>query len=154
MMIFIGNVLINVGPTKEGIIVPEFKRLLLQLGAWLEVNGEAIYDTSPWYHQNDAHNPHVWYTCKKQQYDPLRTSNVPKANDLIIAVYAIFLKWPADDLLKIKDLRPYFHDCVVYLLTSGNHTAVLLHVSYIIYMFVPKRPCVLVLMLILHFIYT
>lgn len=110
--------------------MPEFQKLLMQLGAWLEVNGEAIYDTSPWYHQNDKINPLVWYTCKKQKYDPWRTSHVPKANDIIEAVYAIFLKWPTDNLLRVNDLRHYLNNCVVYLLTSGNYTAMLLNVSY------------------------
>ncbi len=40
-----GNYLLNVGPTSEGIIpAPEVERLK-QVGAWLKVNGEAIYGT-------------------------------------------------------------------------------------------------------------
>lgn len=109
--------------------MPEFQKLLLELGAWLEVNGEAIYDTSPWYHQNDKLNPLVWYTCKKQPYDPWRTSNVPKANDKIIAIYAIFLKWPNDNLLKIN-LGYYLKGWVLYLLTAGDYTAIMVNVSY------------------------
>lgn len=57
-----GNILINVGPTKEGIITPIYEQLLLQLGHWLEVNGEAIYGSSPWSAQNDTVTANVWYT--------------------------------------------------------------------------------------------
>lgn len=41
-----GNLLLNVGPTAEGEIPPQAKELLLNIGKWLKVNGEAIYGTS------------------------------------------------------------------------------------------------------------
>jgi alpha-L-fucosidase len=42
-----GNYLLNVGPTSAGEIPqPEVERLE-QIGAWMKVNGEAIYGTSP-----------------------------------------------------------------------------------------------------------
>jgi len=42
-----GNYLLNVGPTSEGLIPqPEVDRLR-EIGAWMKVNGEAIYGTGP-----------------------------------------------------------------------------------------------------------
>ena len=55
-----GNILINVGPTHYGRIVPIFEERLLQLGAWLDVNGEAVYSSKPWTYQNDTHTPDIW----------------------------------------------------------------------------------------------
>ncbi|KAH1001873.1 hypothetical protein HUJ04_005832 [Dendroctonus ponderosae] len=74
-----GNLLINLGPTKEGTIAPIFQDRLTQLGAWLRINGEAIYNSRPWIVQNDTVNPQVWYTSGNN------------------AVYAIDLEWPLDN---------------------------------------------------------
>ncbi len=41
-----GNFLLNVGPTPDGAIQPEFVERLRGIGAWLKVNGEAIYGTT------------------------------------------------------------------------------------------------------------
>lgn len=87
--------------------MPIFQRRLIELGLWLNINGEAIYDTSPWFYQKDSANGDVWYTCKKELYDPVHTSSKPNRNDVILAVYAIFLYWPNSDLLLVKDLVDY-----------------------------------------------
>ena len=42
-----GNLLLNVGPTADGRIPAVQQERLLQIGAWLDVNGEAIYETAP-----------------------------------------------------------------------------------------------------------
>ena len=48
--------------------VNDFNVLLLYplnviiLGLWLKTNGEAIYKSRPWTHQNDSINEDAWYS--------------------------------------------------------------------------------------------
>ncbi|XP_036339994.1 putative alpha-L-fucosidase [Rhagoletis pomonella] len=92
-----GNVLINVGPTKYGTILPIFEERLRDMGKWLTINGEAIYGSKPWIYQNDSTTPNVWYT---QKMDPSNSTSV---------IYAIVLEYPYDtnelDLYPIGDVN-------------------------------------------------
>lgn len=63
---------------------PIFVERLEAMGKWLSVNGEAIYESTPWTYQNDTKTPNVWYTSKKQPYTE-RT-----------IVYATLLSYPYD----------------------------------------------------------
>ncbi|XP_060576254.1 alpha-L-fucosidase-like [Ruditapes philippinarum] len=101
-----GNMLLNVGPRKDGIIDPLMQERLQQMGEWMNLNGEAIYGTRPWTYQNDSVNPDVWYTNK--------TTNG------VTVVYAISLVWPNNGSLHIASPFPSVSTTVVSLLGYEN----------------------------------
>ncbi|XP_041068035.1 tissue alpha-L-fucosidase-like isoform X2 [Carcharodon carcharias] len=78
-----GNLLLNIGPTKEGTIPVIFQERLEAVGQWLSVNGEAIYASKPWRVQKE-NSTNIWYTSKGS------------------SVYAVFTKWPTDNVLKLE----------------------------------------------------
>lgn len=43
-----GCLLLNVGPRSDGTITYDEQRVLLEIGAWLKINGEAVYGTTCW----------------------------------------------------------------------------------------------------------
>src|SRR5260221_8327296 len=43
-----GNLLMNIGPRPDGTIPEEVQKVLLEVGAWLRVNGDALYGTRAW----------------------------------------------------------------------------------------------------------
>lgn len=79
-----GNYLLNIGPNKDGVIVPIFQERLLAVGKWLQINGEAIYASKPWRVQSEKNKTVVWYTTKDS------------------AVYATFLHWPEDGVVNLQ----------------------------------------------------
>ena len=59
-----GNLLLDIGPTADGRIPVIQQQRLLDIGAWLDINGEAIYDTRKWEGSKDNKQENLFFTKK------------------------------------------------------------------------------------------
>jgi len=83
-----GNLLLNVGPTADGRIPVIMQQRLIDIGMWLDVNGEAIFGSHPWRGSSpNAGNDNTLHF---------------KAKDF--ALYAFCTEWP-ETVLKLTGIR-------------------------------------------------
>jgi len=118
-----GNLLLNVGPKSDGTIPEEARTILLQMGAWLETNGEAIYGSRPWlvYGEGPTKVTSSALDTDRQEY----TAEDIRYTTHNGALYAIALGWPAGGDLRLHSLyrgNPYLSAavCSVRLLGSSG----------------------------------
>ncbi len=125
-----GNLLLNVGPKSDGTIPEEARTVLLQMGAWLRINGEAIYGTRPFTVFGEGPSKAPKNSMEKNQDIQTYTSldiryTTSKSGSIL---YATALGWPTGGSLTLHTLyagNPYIsgHVCAVTLLGTGQSIA-------------------------------
>ncbi|WKB81974.1 alpha-L-fucosidase [Cellulophaga lytica] len=90
-----GAVLLNITPTAEGEIPAKVKERLLQMGAWLKVNGEAIYGTRTWevFGEGPAKVVEGHLSEHKNKDNTEKDIRFTTKDGIL---YAIVLDWPKD----------------------------------------------------------
>jgi len=123
-----GNLLLNVGPASDGTIPEQARSVLLGIGAWLEVNGDAIYGSRPWLVYGEG--PTKVATSAKDSDRQEFTAQDIRFTTRNGTLYAIALGWPASGELRIRSLAdglPYFRGPVCQVKLLGTSETIPFH---------------------------
>ncbi len=98
-----GALLLNVGPQPDGTIPEPEQALLLDIGHWLALNGEAIYATRPWKVFGEGPTQVVAGSFNDTKREPFTAADV-RYTTRGTTLYAILLGWPERGEVTLKSL--------------------------------------------------
>lgn len=98
-----GALLLNIGPRPDGTIPEAEVEILLEIGRWLEMNGEAVYGTRPWrvYGEGPTQIVEGSFSDTKRADFTVEDWRFTQRGDTL---YATLLAWPADGRATIRAL--------------------------------------------------
>jgi alpha-L-fucosidase len=99
-----GAMLLNIGPKADGTIPEREQQMLREIGAWLKINGEAIYGTRPWHTFGEGPTETAAGSFSDKKEKAQFTAEDFRFTTKDKTLYAIALAWPTHDRLLVKSL--------------------------------------------------
>ncbi len=98
-----GALLLNIGPRPDGTIPEPEEKILLEIGRWLALNGEAIYGTRPWKVFGEGPTEVMGGSFSDTRRKPFTGQDI-RFTTRRDTLYATALAWPENGKLTIKSL--------------------------------------------------
>jgi len=98
-----GTMLLNIGPKADGTIPEPEQQMLREIGAWLKINGEAIYGTRPWHTFGEGPTRPAAGSFSDKEKPPFTAQDI-RFTTKGKTLYAIALAWPDNGSLLVKSL--------------------------------------------------
>jgi alpha-L-fucosidase len=98
-----GTLLLNIGPRADGTIPEQDTAILLAIGRWLAVNGEAIYETRPWKIFGEGPTQIAAGNFSDSNRSTFTSQDI-RFTSRDETLYATILAWPENDSVSIKTL--------------------------------------------------
>jgi alpha-L-fucosidase len=117
-----GNLLLNIGPKADGSIPDEAKSILLAVGQWLKLNGDAIYGSRPWQRFGEGPTQVAAGTMQDTKTKPYTPEDF-RFTTHDGHLYAIEMEWPANNQALIHSITPSTTVRKVTLLATGKPIA-------------------------------
>ena len=126
-----GNFLLDIGPDSHGKIPPIMQERLLQIGAWMHINSESIYNTVRWKTSSQWSAGDRNYKPANRQDPVLKITVDPDPgyavkevfytyNPTTNSLYAILPKYPSDKKAVLKNIQLHEGAIITFLSTKEN----------------------------------